>query len=84
MTSPYKLNTSKLAYDGKFLKVREDNVSLGNGHTFHYELIEHAVVDGGAGDDDVGELLRHRARHVTQRLAAPNVPRATRPEVNGR
>lgn len=45
MTGQYKLNTSKLAYDGKFLKVREDNVSLGNGHTFQYELIEHP---GGA------------------------------------
>jgi len=45
MTGRYKLNTSKLAYDGKFLKVREDSVSLRNGHTFQYELIEHP---GGA------------------------------------
>lgn len=45
MTSPYKLNTSRLAYGGKFLKVREDSVSLSNGHTFQYELVEHP---GGA------------------------------------
>ena len=46
MTNRYKISSSKQAYDGKFLKVREDRVSLENGHSFHYEFVEHP---GGAG-----------------------------------
>ena len=45
MSSPYTLKSSRQAYDGKFLKVREDVVGLSNGHQFTYELVEHP---GGA------------------------------------
>ena len=45
MSSPYTLKSSRQAYDGQFLKVREDVVGLSNGHQFTYELVEHP---GGA------------------------------------
>ena len=45
MSSPYFIDESRRAYDGQFLSVREDSVSLESGHSFTYELVEHP---GGA------------------------------------